>query len=241
MLSAHTSTLLSLVFLPLSVLYVGGLTNASQLGIAAGALLINLPIGWGTSFVWSYVLGLILLPLVYLAERLIAEPIRRDTMGWIAGSVVAIVGSAGGLFPFFAMFGATPAMGAAMPGGYVWILAAQVVGGVLGIAAAQAGGYLGSMGALRRRRRDGSGGTVRFTVWRLMALTAILAVLLSVVRLAGDFALPLVIAILVNCFVAWAIHRPVAWATNRWLDWRLTKRRAQRSLTRLATLPAQTS
>lgn len=77
-----------------------------------------------------------------------------------------------------------------------------------------------------------------------MAITAILSALLSLLRLAGEYAVPLILSILVSSVIAWAIHRPVAGATNRWLDWRLEKRQAKRAKARLtppAIQPAQTS
>lgn len=227
LVSAHVSTLLSLVFLPMSLWFVGsiGLSTGWFLGAMLAMLLISLPMGWVVTFLWNSLLALVLLPGIYLGQRLIGEPISRDTTGWIAGSAVAIVGSAGGLFHVGSIGSST-----ALPLGILGMIAIQIASGLLGIAAAQAGGYLGSLGALRRRRRpNGSGGQrVRFTVWRLMAVTAILSVLLSLFRLAGDFAVPLIISVVVSSILAWAIHRPVAWATNRWLDWRLKKRRAKR-------------
>lgn len=230
LVSAHTTALVSLIFLPVSLWFMGSIGPLTGwfLGAMLAMLLISLPMGWVVTFLWNALLGLVLLPGLYLGQRLIGEPIRRDTTGWIAGSAVAIVGSAGGLFHV----GSMGTSAAALSLGMVGIIVIQIGSGLLSIAAAQAGGYLGSLGALRRRRRRRSNGSdgqrVRFTVWRLMAVTAILSVLLSLFRLAGEFAVPLIISVVVSSILAWAIHRPVAWATNRWLDWRLKKRRAKR-------------
>lgn len=172
-MSAHESTLLAVISLLLSLRIMGtavislplnlgimgtaGLTSGQMLEMMAAMLFISFPLGWVMRLLWNSLLGLILLPCVYLGQRLIAEPIRRDTTGWIGGSAVAIVGSTGGLFQLGSMRASTAALSA----GFVWMLAIQVVGGVLGIAAAQAGGYLGSMSALRRRRsRPEEAGTV---------------------------------------------------------------------------------
>lgn len=227
LMSAHSSTLLSLVLYPVTILlsaWRGQIGGGELFVVMLGVLLLTAPIGWFLSFLWSGLLSLVLLPCVYLSQRLFGEPIRRDTTGWVAGSTVAVVGSAGGLL----YLGAVRVPVAASLMGAFGVIATQASIGLLGIAAAQAGGYLGSLYALRRRRREPARRPLRFTVWRLLAVTAILSVLLSVVRLAGEFTVPLIISVTVSSLLAWAIHRPVAWATNRWLDWRLRKRRARR-------------
>ncbi|TWT95314.1 hypothetical protein Pla108_34590 [Botrimarina colliarenosi] len=223
-MGANAALLRSLISLPLSLAMMPGA------GMMAAILFISIPLGWLMSFLWGGLLSLILLPCVYLGQRLIAEPIRRDTTGWISGSAVSVVGSAGGLFHI----GSIQASANAMSAGIAWMLAIQVAGGFLAIAADQAGGYLGSMSALRRRGRCPDGDrTSRFTVWRLMAITAILSVLLSLLTLTGDFIVPLILAIVVSSGIAWAIHRPVAWATNLWLDWLLRRRRRKRAKARV--------
>lgn len=230
--SAHATIFATLLPLPLSLFGFGfpGLPSA----LMAMTLVVSVLMGWVGCFLWTGFVALIVLPCLSLSQRILAEPFRRDTTGWLAGSAVAITASGGGLVHPSVLYLRPATMIVGVSGWLVFSL----LGALVGISAAQFGGYLGSIRSLReRRRRPVPSQAPRFTDWRLLAVTAILSALMSVVRLAGDFALPMIMMALVNAGIAWGIHRPVAWATNRWLDWRLAKRRKKRAA-RLVTPPA---
>lgn len=245
-MSAHYAllrSLLSLPFVAAAMLGAGPPTSAPVGVLIVGFLSVFAlaPLSWLLSFLWTAIVCCVLLPCVYLAQRLFGESPKQDTTGWISGSTVAVVGSLGGISQFGVLgLGTLLPFGVGSIGSWLLMIAAETAG----IAAAQAGGYLGSLNGLRRRRkRSTEASPIRFTTWRMMALTAIVALILSLLKLAGDTATIWIGAwLLIGALIAWAIHRPVAWLTNRWLDWRLKKRRAKRArVTPPASLPARTS
>ncbi|MEO0529591.1 MAG: hypothetical protein AAF266_03335 [Planctomycetota bacterium] len=228
LLSAHSSVVGAVLSIPLQFVFLAdaGAFDPVWMGAMFGFMLLGIPLGWLASFLYNGLLALVLLPLVSVAQKWLGTTVPRDTTGWVAGSTVAIVGTAGGAFHYQSMQ-VMPTVGLA-----VMFMGTQVVGSMLVIAAGQCGGYLGSLKALRHRRARPTE-RVKFGLWQMLAATSIIAVLLSVARFAGSFATPLVVSVSLCTVTAWAVHRPVACATNRWLDWLVERRTARRMNERL--------
>lgn len=238
LLSAHLSLLASVFVIPFVLWLVmsggfgGGAFSSGMMATMFGFMLLGIPLGWVFSFLMSALLCLLVLPATALSIRAFGVKPARDTIGKVAGSAVALAGSTGSFTDPFGTASGLPGQTAGMGAWLLFSLAFNV-------SACQAGGCLASLEDLRRRRqgRLKTKETWRLTTWAMLALTAIVSVLLALLKATGLLSSVMVICLTLGVVLAYGLHRPVAWLTNRWLDWRLKKRRKKRAVGRI-TPPA---
>lgn len=220
LMGAHLTPFLSLFNLVvLMAMFAGVAMPSGVYATIVGWSVIGVPLSWLGGFITTGLTALVCLPLVALSLWVMGERPPRDTTGLIAGSAVAFTMAMSNFVNVSAKLGTVPLSVA-----FLWLLVVLVT-----VAAAQAGGLLGSLGDLRRRYYGRLvGKPIRFTVWRLLAATGIVSVVLSLMSFAELLTAPVGIVLVFYFIVAISIYRPVRWATNRWLDWRLRVRRRKR-------------
>ncbi|WP_146446161.1 hypothetical protein [Botrimarina colliarenosi] len=213
-----------LITTALSLVALLGLGQGQPLlGCLAGAaaVLLASPAQFGIGFLWTGVVALVTLPLLFVVTTLCVERhAARDSIGRLGGSLVAAV--------------ATLPIGLLIAVNFTnWdALIVAVLGQLhvaLAIAMGQVAGSLAGVADLRRRyhgRHNKS--PVQFSIWQLLAVTVPLSALLAFLQLTDLLTPTMAMALFGAAFCAVLTWPPSTWLVNHWLDRRLRRRRAAR-------------